>query len=186
MHSSMPGPEETRPHTPEAAAVDRLANLLGVASLAATDRLRDAVEAELAHGGSAPAALVHLQAHPGGSVESLRRVLGISQPATVRIVDRLVSDGQLERGRGADRRTLALHLTGDGERAATAILSRRGESLRALLAVLDEREQAALTALLERLVAALAHDRPSALRTCRLCDRAACTSAPGCPLEHTA
>jgi MarR family transcriptional regulator, negative regulator of the multidrug operon emrRAB len=170
----------------KAAGGDRLANLLGVTALAASDRLRGAVEAELAHGGSAPAALVHLQAYPGESVESLRRVLGISQPATVRIVDRLVSAGQLERRPGGDRRTLALHLTATGERAATAILERRADSLRDLLSVLDDRERAALTPLLERLVAVLASDRPGALRTCRLCDRAACTSAPGCPLEHTA
>ena len=169
-----------------AAGSERLANLLGVAALAATDRLRDAVEAELAHGGSAPAALVHLQAHPGGSVEALRHVLGISQPAAVRIADRLAAAGQLERRRGGDRRTLALHLTAEGDRAATAILQRRSERLRELLSALDEREQAALTPLLERLVSALASDRAGALRTCRLCDRAACTSAPGCPLEHTA
>ena len=89
---------------------DRLANLLGVTALAATDRLRSAVEADLGSGGSGPAALVHLQAYPGESVEALRRVLGISQPATVRIADRLAAAGLLERRPGADRRTLALHL----------------------------------------------------------------------------
>jgi len=165
---------------------DRLANLLGVAALAATDRLRAAVEADLAHGGSAPAALVHLQAYPGEPVEGLRRVLGISQPATVRIVDRLAAEGLLERRPGTDRRTLALHLTSAGDRAASAALARRAESLRGMLEALDPAEAEALVPLLERLVASLAHDRPGALTTCRLCDRRACTSAPGCPLEHTA
>ncbi len=32
---------------------------------------------------------VHLQAYPGEPIQALRRVLGISQPATVQIVDRL-------------------------------------------------------------------------------------------------
>jgi MarR family transcriptional repressor of emrRAB len=164
---------------------DRLANLLGVTALAATDALRDAVERDLGRGGSAPAALVHLQAWPGTSIEALRHVLGISQPATVRLVDQLVAEGLLERRPGADRRTLALHLTAAGERAASALLARRAERLGALLAVLSDEDQAALEPLLERLAAALAHDRPGALRACRLCDRGACRRDPGCPLDHT-
>jgi MarR family transcriptional regulator, negative regulator of the multidrug operon emrRAB len=165
--------------------MDRLANLLGVTALTATDRLRCAGESELSHGGSAPAALVHLQAYPGESVEALRRVLCVSQPAAVRVVDRLAGEGLVERRCGPDRRTLALHLTAAGERAAYELLSRRTRSLRLLLDVLEPDEQAALEPLLERLVAALAGDRPEALRVCRLCDRSACTSAPGCPLDHT-
>src|SRR5829696_8446381 len=103
----------------------RLAQLLGVVALAAADRMRGAIEAEVAAGGGAPAALVHLQAHPGGSIEALRRVLGISQPATVRIVDRLADARLLERRAGADRRTLALHLTAAGEAAAGRVLAGR-------------------------------------------------------------
>jgi MarR family transcriptional regulator, negative regulator of the multidrug operon emrRAB len=164
---------------------DRLANLLGVTALAASDRLRSAVERELEHGGSAPGALAHLQAYPGESVEALRRVLGISQPATVRLVDRFVAEGLVERRAGANRRTLALHLTAAGAQAAGGVLARRSESLRALLRVLSPAERTALERLLERLVAGLAADRPGALRVCRLCDRKACTSAPGCPLDHT-
>jgi MarR family transcriptional regulator, negative regulator of the multidrug operon emrRAB len=165
--------------------MDRLANLLGVTAVAATDRLRRAVESELAHGGSVPAALVHLQAYPGESLEALRHVLGVSQPAAVRVVNRLVTEGLLERRAGPDRRTVALHLTAAGDRAASDLLARRARSLRALLDVLPPDEQAALEPLLERLAAALADDRSQALRVCRLCDRRACTSAPGCPLDHT-
>jgi DNA-binding MarR family transcriptional regulator len=164
---------------------DRLANLLGVTALVTADRLRAAVEADLGSGGSGPAALVHLQAYPGESVEALRRVLGISQPATVRIVDRFVAAGLLERRAGADRRTLALHLTRAGDRAAGDVLAERTRSLRPLLDVLTPDERAALTPLLERIVASLADDRAQARRVCRLCDRGACTSDPGCPLEHT-
>lgn len=159
---------------------DRLPQLLGVAALAAVDRLRDA----LPHTGSAPAALVHLQAYPGEPVEHLRRVLGISQPATVRVVDRLASEGLVERRPGADRRTLALHLTPAGERAAAEVLAQRAESLRAMLSALEPSEQAALVPLLERLVSSLADDRPGALHVCRLCDREACTR-DGCPMDHT-
>jgi DNA-binding MarR family transcriptional regulator len=163
----------------------RLANLLGVAALSATDRLRESVESELAHGGSAPGALVHIQAWPGESIEALRCVLGISQPATVRVVDRLAEDGLVERRPGPDRRSLALHLTPAGERAAHDLLRRRARALEELLGALSGADQAALEPLLEQLVATLAEDRPGALRTCRLCDRDACKSLRGCPLDHT-
>jgi MarR family transcriptional regulator, negative regulator of the multidrug operon emrRAB len=166
-------------------ATDRLANLLGVAALAAADRVREAVGAGLPHGGAAPAALVHLQAYPGISVEALRRVLGISQPATVRVLDRLAADGLVERGAGPDARTRALHLTPAGEQAADRLLGERAQSVRGMLDALDADEQARLEPLLAKLTSALAEDRPQALHVCRMCDRAACTQDPGCPLDHT-
>src|SRR5688572_20358332 len=116
---------------------ERLTNLLGVTALAASDRMRAAVEAELPAGGAAPAALVHLHAHPGETVEALRRVLGISQPATVRTVDRLAAAGLIERRPGADRRSLALHLTAAGARAAERLHARRAEALDGLLGALS-------------------------------------------------
>ena len=54
---------------------DRLVQLLGTATLAA----HDALAAALTGGETRTAILVHLSAHPGGSVEALRRVLGLSQ-----------------------------------------------------------------------------------------------------------
>lgn len=117
----------------------------GLADLA--EYLRAHAEARIG-GGSAPAVLVHLQAYPGESVEAVRRVLGISQPATVRVVDRLAAEGLVERGPGPGRRSLALHLTAAGERAATDALGRRTRSLRALLDPLAPAEQAALVPLL--------------------------------------
>jgi MarR family transcriptional regulator, negative regulator of the multidrug operon emrRAB len=166
-------------------AGDRLAQLLGTVGLAAADRIAAVAAAEAGHEGGAPAALVHLAAHPGGSVNALAAVLAISQPAAVRTVDRLVADGLLERRAGGDRRTRSLHLTPAGQAAAVRILARRREALRPLLDPLAEDDRAALTPLLERLVAALADDRPTALTVCRLCDRPACTMG-GCPLDHTA
>jgi DNA-binding MarR family transcriptional regulator len=163
---------------------DRLVNLLGVTALAATDRLRAAVESDLGHGGSAPAVLVHLEAYPGESIESLRKVLRVSQPATVRAVDRLADEGMLERRPGRDRRTLALFLTTRGRRAARRIRTLRSASLREMLARLDDEERARLLPLLEKLTSCLATDRLGALNVCRLCDRPACLSGP-CPLEHT-
>ena len=164
----------------------RLINLLGVTALAAVDRLRPDVDEEAGHGGGAAGALVHLNAWPGESVERLRRVLGISQPATVRTVNRLVADGLLERRPGPDRRTAALVLTAAGQTAAERVLDARAAALERFLEPLDAGERARLLPLLERLTASLADDRGGAVRACRLCDRDACCGTSPCPLQHTA
>jgi len=161
---------------------DRLAQLLGVAALAAHDALTRALTA----GETRTAILVHLSAHPGGSAEALRQVLRLSQPATVRAVDGLVRDGLIERDRGADRRSYDLRPTPAGRRAARQALAARGEALRPFVAGLDPSGREALGAGLEALVAGLAEDRAGALHTCRLCDRGTCCAEPGCPLQHTA
>jgi DNA-binding MarR family transcriptional regulator len=160
---------------------ERLVQLLGVATLAA----HDALAAALTGGQTRTAILVHLSAHPGGSVEALREVLGLSQPATVRAVEGLVRDGLVERGPGADRRSHDLRPTSAGRRTARRALRARMEALRPLVAKLDAPSRAGLGTGLEALVGGLADDRPGALHTCRLCDRKACCDGPGCPLQHT-
>ena len=161
---------------------DRLVQLLGVAALAA----HDVLAAALPDGATRTAILVHLSAHPGGSVEALRQVLGLSQPATVRAVDGLVRDGLVARGPGPDRRSHDLRPTAAGRRLARRTLAARSEALRPLLAGLDGPSRDGLGAGLEALVGGLADDRPGALHVCRLCDREACCADPaGCPLQHT-
>lgn len=164
---------------------DRPVQVLGVTALAVVDRLRARVAAGAGLGETEAAALVHVQAWPGGSVGDLGGVVGLSQPATVRLVDRLVGKGLLRREVGRDRRTLSLVLTDEGARTADAVLLARAEALAPLLAGLSPRERDTLEGLLGQVAAGLADDRPGALRVCRLCDRDACTSGPGCPLEHT-
>ena len=166
--------------------VDRVDQLLGVTALAAIDRLRAAVAAVAGVSEAEAGALVHLQAWPGGSVGDLAGVVDRSQPAAVRMVDRLVDRGLVERRPGADRRTIALVLTHAGSHAADAILAARTSALLPLLSGLSSGERDALEHLLEGVVAGVADDRPAALHVCRLCDRGACCSGPGCPLQHTA
>jgi DNA-binding MarR family transcriptional regulator len=165
---------------------DPLSQLLGALSLAATDRFRSSVDASLGRGGGHAAALVHLDAYPGDSVRALGEVLGVSQPAAVKIADRLEGDGLLDRRPGGNGRTLALHLTGAGRGAATRVLADRASRLDELLAVLDAAERERLMPLLEKLVSGLADDRAGALSVCRMCDRETCCGqARGGPLQHT-
>ena len=166
---------------------DRLAQLLGALSLSAADRVRSSVDASLGRAGAHAAALVHLDAYPGDSVQALADVLRVSQPAAVKVVNRLAGDGLLERRQGPDGRTRALHLTAEGRDAAARVLADRAAQLEDVLHVLGGDEREHLEPLLEKLVAALAGDRPGALTVCRLCDRTSCCGAPaGCPLEHPA
>lgn len=163
---------------------ERVHQLLGVTALAAMDRLRAAVTDESAVGEAGAGALVHLQAWPGSSVNDLADVVGRSQPAAVRLVDRLEARGFVRRQEGADRRTVALVLTDAGSRAADAVLAARAAALAPLLAGLTPRQRETLERLLGRVAAGLANDRAGALQTCRLCDRDACFSGPGCPMQH--
>ena len=166
---------------------DRLAQLLGALSLSATDRFRAGVDGSLGRGGAHSGALVHLDAYPGESVQELATVLGVSQPAAVKLADRLSADGLLERRPGRDKRTRALHLTPRGREAAAQVLFDRATELERILSALGRDERARLEPLLEKLVAALAGDRGAALTVCRLCDRDTCCGvAAGCPLGHTA
>lgn len=166
---------------------DRVDQLLGVVALAAADRMREATEAELGHGGAAPAALIHLDTHPGEPLEGLRVALRISQPGAVRVVDRLVDADLVERRPGPDGRSRALHLTWAGKAAARRIRAVRAHALAELTAPLSPSVRHALEPVLERLAAALADDRPQALAVCRLCDRETCCGQTGleCPLQHT-
>lgn len=164
---------------------DRLDQLLGVTALAVLDRLRAAVDGDPGLGEAEAGALVHLQAWPGEAVGELAGVVGRSQPAGVRLVDRLVERGLVRREPGVDRRTVALVLTDAGSRAADAVLAARAKALAPVLAELSSSERQALERLLDGVATGLAADWTSSLHTCRLCDRTACTSGPGCPLERT-
>ena len=163
----------------------RLANLFGAAMLTAGDIVGPAIEASLGQRGAAAAALVHLADYPGESVEQLFRVLRISQPGAVSVVDRLAAAGLLERQAGKDRRTIALFLTTTGKTEVSKLLRQRAKALETLLSPLCEQERRDLTPLLEKIVAGLAQDRPQARTVCRLCDRRSCCRGPGCPLQHT-
>jgi len=165
---------------------DHADQVLGLTALAVMDRLRAGLEAGAARSEVEAGALVHLQAWPGGSLGDLAAVVGLSQPATVRMVDRFVERGLLRREAGRDRRTVALVLTAAGSRAADGVLAARAEALAPLLRQLSGSERETLEILLGRVAAGLVQDRQGAVRACRLCDRHTCASDPGCPLENTA
>ena len=167
-------------HTETRAAGNRRsANLLGALALETAGALESAARTVVGQAGAASAALVTIGAHPDRSIEQLRLPLGLSQPGAVRLVERLVGAGWVERSGAAGRRGLELRLTASGEAVLHDMLAARRAALAELIEPLSEREQAQLTSLLEKLLGARAGDRSDLERLCRLCEWRACD---GCPV----
>ncbi|MBV7707570.1 MarR family transcriptional regulator [Nocardia nova] len=173
------------------------ANVLGALSLVVADGMNTAVEAVAALGPSAPAALAAMhQFLDGGSVTQLSSVLGLSHSGTVRLVDRLVAEGLVERGGAQDGRAVSVVLTRDGRDMAARILRTREKSLTSALSALSADEidnlAATLDAMLTTMTLARAEQRAargndrSQPWLCRLCDFDACGRSEGnCPVNNT-
>jgi MarR family transcriptional regulator, negative regulator of the multidrug operon emrRAB len=166
----------------------RDANLLGALSLAVADRLEAAASAAAAHGGSGPAALTALATFlEGSSIDTMRKPLGLTHSAAVRLVDRLAVAGLVSRAAGEDGRSVAVFLTPAGRRAAAEVQDGRMRALAEVLAPLDAAEREQLTRLEEKLLAGLTSGRADAGRICRLCDAGACGHEVGrCPVTRAA
>jgi DNA-binding MarR family transcriptional regulator len=157
---------------------DRTANLLGVLGLAVADRIEQTAREILSHVGETPAALVVVGYGFGPSNDQLRRVLGLSHPGTVRLVDRLVADGLIERRRGEDKRAVALFLTDEGFALRDRLLKGRLAAIRPMISVLDEAEQAAFGELLAKILSRMESSDAERQTLCRLCDDRACVNCP--------
>jgi DNA-binding MarR family transcriptional regulator len=157
---------------------DRIANLLGAVGLAVADRIEQTARDILNRAGETPAALVVIGYGFGPSNDQLRRILGLSHPGSVRLVDRLVSDGLVERREGRDKRAVALHLTEQGAALREMLLKGRLAALRPLLEPLTGPEQDDLAALLRKMLASVGTTDLQRCTLCRLCDDRVCTDCP--------
>jgi DNA-binding MarR family transcriptional regulator len=151
---------------------ERRQNLLGAFVLAVADRLRAETEAAVGHTGAAAAALVSIAHFPDQTVEQLRQAIGLSHPAAVRVVDRLVEQGLVRRRPAGRGPAVALRVTAAGRRRARRILDVRRRVLAEALPGLSAAESAALEAILEKGLAHLAGTPRTTI--CRLCDMGRC------------
>lgn len=160
----------------------KIENVVGALALALSDSLHFGTQEQAPEPGPAAAAIALISHEPGLTIEQLRRALRLSHPGTVRLVDRLVNDGLLERRASVeDRRAVALHLTHDGEASCAAILTARRTSIASALQSLSCEEREALGRLAEKLLGGLIQDVDTAYQVCRLCDRQSCKA---CPVER--
>lgn len=132
------------------------------------------------------AVLITVGYHPGTSVGALAPIVGFTQSAAVRVVDRLVLDGLIARKRGgADQRQVRLSLTRKGAALRGRILDARRNAVEQALAPLDGEQTKQLQAIVELMLTALTHGRESADHICRFCDENVCVPAI-CPVEQAA
>ncbi len=158
-----------------------VANRLGALATALDERIETAMTEASGLGQSDNTALVILGATPGITVRALERQLGLSQSATVRLVDRLQTAGHVVRRDGRDKRELALFLTAFGEECRDRLLAARIAALENVTGDLAKHERRLLLALLGRLLPELTNDGETADHVCRLCDRHNCRRR-NCPL----
>lgn len=158
--------------------MDRTANLLGAVGLAIADRIEETARDILSRAGETPAALVVIGYGLGPSNDQLRRILGLSHPGSVRLVDRLVADGLVERRGGRDKRAIALYLTEGGAALREELLRGRLAAIRPLLAPLTEAEQETFAALLHKVLSSMGTTDRERRTLCRLCDDRVCTDCP--------
>ena len=157
---------------------DGTANLLGALGLAVADRIERVARDVMDRAGQTPAALVVIGYGRGPSNDRLRRVLDLSHPGAVRLVDRLVADGLVERRRGADRRKVALYLTDAGQAKREALLAGRLSAMEPLVSALDPEQCEQLDTLLRQMLASLPLRDLDKQRLCRLCDDRVCDDCP--------
>ncbi|MEL6860996.1 MAG: MarR family transcriptional regulator [Pseudomonadota bacterium] len=157
---------------------DQTANLLGAVGLAVSDRILETAQNVLNHSGETPAALVVIGYGLGPSNDLLRRILGLSHPGTVRLIDRLVADGLVERRRGPDKRTIALYLTKDGEARREQLLAGRLAAIKPFLSALTPSEQQTFDSLLHKILASMDTTDLERCSLCRLCDNRICKDCP--------
>jgi DNA-binding MarR family transcriptional regulator len=172
----------------DGAEQDRTANLLGALSLVVADRMSDAIAGAAGQsetGAAALSALHHIVERP--SIDKLRQVLGLTSSGTVRLVDRLVAAGYVERVPGNDGRATYVALTPSGRRAARRVSAARTAVLDGALASLSPTDRQTLTDLVSRLLVGLMRGPGAQRWMCRLCDTLACGHHTGrCPVINAA
>jgi DNA-binding MarR family transcriptional regulator len=156
-------------------------NIIGAFALALADDFKSAMEDLADRNESACAALIVIGQESGLSIDRLSKVLGLSQPGTVRLVDRLAGGKLVERKTGTDRRAVALRLTEAGKRQVKSLLVGRRHALLQALRGLDAWERSTLTAIANKVLRGLDHSEVECDRRCRLCDDDTCPDQ-SCPM----
>ena len=128
------------------------------------------------------AAITLVASHPDVPVDWLRARIGLSQPGTVRLVDRLSAAGLIERAARAGR-SVHLAITPAGRDLLRRWTGRRDQAVRRLTTGLTPAQEAQLAELLALTLSAPDRPRAEADQACRTCDWPAC--GDDCPVDRS-
>lgn len=170
MRTTVPSPELTRAKALQANKLGALWAVVG----------RVMTEAMDMHSESSTAILLWLYHWSPTGVVELGRVVGLSQPACSRAVDKLMAAGLLLKAPSGARETW-LELSPEGREEAERLQSARLQACDQLLGALSRQERATMAALLDKLLAAPVDSRAYARNVCRFCDHTVC-DGPACPV----
>lgn len=132
---------------------------------------------------SGAAALLTLLHRAPLTTTELARIVGVSQPAGVRLLDGLVAKGLVMRRRSGGRE-VPLELTPEGRDRASRLQAGRLARLNDALSVLSAEEREAFGSMAARMLAADRRTRAEARHLCRYCAHDICRGA-ACPVGST-
>ena len=154
-------------------------NVFGAFALMISDDIVRASSSQAPEAGPAASALALLAHKPGLSIRMLAVGVGLSHAGTVRLVDRLATEGSIERREhSTDGRTRALYLTPAGKCASDAVLAARDQVIAEGLSILDPAELKILCNIAERVLRNRLESLEQSYRICRLCCYGGCTNCP--------
>lgn len=157
----------------------QIENVLGAFLIALSDSMVRDMESHAPEPGPAVSALALLGDAPGMSIEQLRRILGLSHPGAVRLVDRLTAGGLVRRQASTnDRRAVEVHLTEVGWKSSASILCARQRNMASALKHLEPSERKAFGELVQKMLVKFIGGTEDACSVCRLCDHLSCTDCP--------
>ncbi len=174
----------------------RLTNLLGAVATGLTDCVGEVTAVANLDARAAVALVALLDFTPAGSVHRLSQIVGLTHAGGVRLVNRLVDAGLVERTPGSDSRSISVELTSRGRSKARQIRRYRHTALAAAMAGLTAEQHHQLTTACELIISNLTNQRllqraggprPAGGALCRMCDFNACGRPRGqCPAAETA
>lgn len=136
--------------------------------------IRDRTETSLAGlSPSAAALLSMLHFKPGLTTTELARIVDVSQPTAVRLIDGLEQQALIARGKSEGRVT-PLTLTKAGHAKVMELHAHRLAALDELLRVLPPDERRLFVSLMDTILAGATTSRAFARTTCRLCEHDLC------------
>lgn len=166
-------------HIDAAMAGRRDRNIFGAFALMISDDIVRATSSRAPEAGPAASALALLAHKPGLSIRMLAVGVSLSHAGTVRLVDRLASEGLIERREhSTDGRTRSLYLTPAGKVASDEVLASRDRVIAEGLSTLTPGELKILCGIAERVLRNRLEDLEHSNRVCRLCNYERCTKCP--------